>query len=68
VSGNRRELWALRRTGRLQPAQVAGVNRAIMRLVRALPEPRARGRLYAITVLLTPLDRGRTRQKKGPNR
>lgn len=65
ASGDRREIWALRRTGRLQPAQLAGVNRAIMRLVRALPEPRGPGRLYAITVLLTPLDRGRAHHKKG---
>jgi len=68
VSGGRRELWALRRTGRLRPSQLAGVNRAIAKLVRALPEPRGQGRLYAITVLFTPLDRGRTHHKKGRTR
>lgn len=61
VSGAHRELWALRKTGRLSPAKVAAANRSIDRLVRAVSVPRGRGRLYAITILLTPIDGGRRR-------
>ena len=56
VSGPHRELWALRKTGRLTLADIAGVNRSIERLRRAVSKPHSRGRLYGITVLLTPLD------------
>ncbi|MBV9339707.1 MAG: helix-turn-helix transcriptional regulator [Acidobacteria bacterium] len=62
VSGNQRELWALRKTGRLSPAQIKDVNRLIERLTRNLSRPNGRGRLYGITVLLTPLDH-RSRRK-----
>jgi len=37
-------------------ADVAGVNRSIERLKRAVSKPHGRGRLYGITILLTPLD------------
>jgi DNA-binding transcriptional ArsR family regulator len=57
VSGPQRELWAQRHTGRLSLAQIAGVNRSIGRLKNAVSNPRQRGRLYAVTILLTPLDR-----------
>lgn len=57
VSGPTRELWALRTTGRLSPAQIAEVNRYIRQLMQIAVAPRHTGRLYAITVLLTPLDR-----------
>lgn len=60
VSGAQRELWALRRTGRLSLAQIAGINRSIGRLGKAVSNPRQRGRLYAVTILLTPLARRRT--------
>jgi hypothetical protein len=53
VSGPYRELWALRKTGRLTLADIAGVNRSIERLKRAVSKPHSRGRLYGITVLLT---------------
>ena len=56
VSGPHRELWALRKTGRLSAAQLAHVNRCIEGLGRATSPPRAGGRLYAVTVVLTPLD------------
>ncbi|HZP23745.1 MAG TPA: helix-turn-helix domain-containing protein [Terriglobales bacterium] len=59
TSGDHRELWALRRTGRLSMTQIAGVNRAIKRLNRSTTKHGGRGRLYAVTVLLTPLDRQR---------
>ncbi|MGA3213168.1 MAG: helix-turn-helix domain-containing protein [Terriglobales bacterium] len=60
VSGPRRELWAWRKTGRLSEADLEGVNRSIMSLVSAVSRPQGKGRLYGVTVLLTPLDhRGR---------
>jgi DNA-binding transcriptional ArsR family regulator len=60
VSGERRELWALRKTGRLSMSQIADVNRSIKRLKGAVTSARPHGRLYSITVLLTPLERSRT--------
>jgi DNA-binding transcriptional ArsR family regulator len=63
-SGPHRELWALRKTGRLSLAKVAGVNRSIERLKRAVSKPHGRGRLYGITVLLTPLDHRRRESKR----
>lgn len=64
VSGPRRELWALRTTARLSLQEIAQVQRSIVRLKDAFGTPRGQGRLYAITVLLTPLDR-RRESKKG---
>ncbi len=63
VSGPGRELWALRRTGRLMPDEILGVNRAIEELAGAVSKPRGKGRLYGITILLTPLDH---RARKSP--
>jgi DNA-binding transcriptional ArsR family regulator len=64
VEGPRRELWALRATGRLSPAAVGRVNRGIRRLRDSVASGRG-GRLYAITILLTPLDhRARKRQRR----
>ncbi|HET9253289.1 MAG TPA: helix-turn-helix domain-containing protein [Candidatus Eisenbacteria bacterium] len=60
--GPRRELWALRVTGWLDPSQVAEINRRIHDLKDAVARPRSRGKLYAITILLTPLTH-RTRRK-----
>lgn len=65
VSGSQRELWAVRKTGRLSRAQVAGVNKSIERLKQAVSKPHGRGRLYGITVLLTPLDHRRRESKRG---
>jgi DNA-binding transcriptional ArsR family regulator len=59
VSGPRRELWALRRAGWLTPGEIVGVNRSIESLASAVSKPRGKGRLYAITVVLTPVDHGR---------
>jgi DNA-binding transcriptional ArsR family regulator len=68
VSGDSRELWALRRTGRLAPTQLAGINRSIQSLRDAMTNPGGHGRLYAVTVLLTPLDRrARAHPAKGTN-
>jgi DNA-binding transcriptional ArsR family regulator len=57
VSGAGRELWALRRTGWLSPPQVVELNRLMTRLSDSVSKPRGKGRLYAITLLLTPVDR-----------
>jgi DNA-binding transcriptional ArsR family regulator len=56
VSGSGRELWALRRTGWLTSDEIAKVNQSIESLRQAVAKPRGRGRLYSITVLLTPVD------------
>ena len=58
VSGPRRDLWAIRKSGWLAPDQVVRVNRLIAAL-GATFRPQRRGRLYGITVLLTPLERRR---------
>jgi len=59
LDGPRREVWALRSTGWLSPREVAGVNRRIRALnqaVRSTSQGKGK-RLYAVTILLTPLDR-----------
>jgi DNA-binding transcriptional ArsR family regulator len=61
VSGRGRELWALRTTGWLSPDEIVEVNQSINSLARAVSKPRRKGRLYGITVLLTPLDHGARR-------
>ena len=64
VSGRRRELWALRKAGRLSLPDLAVVNRLIERLRSATSKPKGRGRLYAVTVLLTPLDHRRRESRQ----
>lgn len=68
VSGRRRELWALRKAGRLSLPDLAVVNGLIERLQSAASKPKGLGRLYAVTVLLTPLDHRRreSRQTRKP--
>lgn len=68
VSGRRRELWALRKAGHLSLPDLAVVNRLIERLRSATSKPKGHGRLYAVTVLLTPLDHRRRegRQTRKP--
>ncbi len=63
LEGPERELWALRTTGWLLPPQVRLVNRMIRRLARVAERTRPRGRLYGVTVLLTPLTRDRVRRR-----
>jgi len=67
VTGPGRELWALRRTGRLTAEELPSVNRAIEELARTVAKPNGKGRLYGITILLTPLDHRarKNRQKAG---
>lgn len=57
VDGPGRELVALRKTGRLSSRQLADVNQSIGRLTRSVFRPGRKGRLYAITILLIPLER-----------
>jgi DNA-binding transcriptional ArsR family regulator len=57
VSGPNRELWALRKTAWLSRAQIAEVNRYINKLTHVMAEPSRNGRLYAVTIVLTPLSR-----------
>ena len=64
VSGCRRELWALRKAGRLSLPDLAVVNRLIERLRSVTSKPKGRGRLYAVTVLLTPLDHRRRESRQ----
>jgi DNA-binding transcriptional ArsR family regulator len=67
VSGSGRELWAMRKTGWLTSEDIVNLNSRIRSLAKAASKPLGRGRLYGITVLLTPLDhRSRTSTKK-PN-
>lgn len=54
VSGPNRELWELRETGWLAQDQIAEVNRHIQRLRQIMATPGRNGRLYAVTVVLTP--------------
>jgi DNA-binding transcriptional ArsR family regulator len=65
--GPDRELLALRRIGWLTPEDVAEANRSIEALAQVSRKPAGRGRLYAITVVLTPLG-GRTRADGKPPR
>lgn len=63
VSGGRRELWALRKTGWLTANDLANVNKSVEKLANAVKGPRGPGRLYGITILLTPLNRRRSGNK-----
>jgi DNA-binding transcriptional ArsR family regulator len=56
VSGPSRELWAIRATGWLTQSQVSEVNRRMLSLRESVARPRGKGRLFGITILLTPLD------------
>lgn len=56
VSGAHRELWSFRKVGRLSSPQVAKLNQRLKGLVQDICAPRGHGRLYAVTVVLTPLD------------
>jgi DNA-binding transcriptional ArsR family regulator len=58
VSGSHRELWALRKTGWLSKHQLLALNGCMEKILRVMSQTRRRGRLYAISVVLNPLDRG----------
>lgn len=56
VSGAHRELWAWRKVGRLSPEQLARLNQRVQSLAENVSATRRDGRLYAVTLVLTPLD------------
>ena len=65
AEGPMRELWALRVTGWLSPAQLAEANRRIRVLHRTPSRRSPKGKLYGITILITPLGhRGRKKQQR----
>ena len=59
-----RELWALRVTGRLTPGELMKANRRVHALRSAVGRPGAKGKLYAVTILLVPLERARKKQRR----
>jgi len=64
TEGPRRDLWALRVAGRLVEGDLESVNRRIRGLRDAVTRRRTGGKLYALTILITPLDhRARKRQR-----
>ena len=57
LSGDERELWALRTTGWLSMKQLGAVNALVRRMIHDVSRPSRKGsKLYAVTLLLTPLD------------
>ena len=64
LSGADRELWALRATGWLKPQAVQQVNKKIQDLRDSVWKPKGEGRLYGITILLTPLDHRRRKAQR----
>jgi len=68
VDGPGRELSAVRKVGRLSAAQIARLNRGIATLVREVSASRGRGRLYAVTLTVTPLDHRNDANGRRPRR
>ena len=68
LDGPDRDLWALRTTGWLRPADVRRVNRLIRTLAESTARRRPPGRLYALSVLLTPLDHRNNTTGRRPRR
>ena len=66
VSGPNRELGGLRVTGWLTQDQIAEVNRHIRTLMQIMATPGRNGRLYAVTVVLTPLSHRSQRRDEQP--
>jgi DNA-binding transcriptional ArsR family regulator len=56
VSGAHRELWAWRKVGRLSLEQLGRLNQRVQGLAQDVSATRRDGRLYAVTMILTPLD------------
>ena len=66
VSGPGRELWAARKVGRLSSKQLGALNTGIAGLLdRLATKSTQKGRLYAVTVVLTPIDHRGTGRKSG---
>jgi len=67
-AGAERDLWALRTTGWLVPSEVRRVNALIRSLSKAATQSAPNGRLYGVTVLLTPLDHRSFRTGRRPRK
>ena len=64
VGGKQRELWSARKTGWLTKQELGRVNALIQELLDSV-SPRSRtGRLYGVTVLITPVNRQNREQPK----
>ena len=68
LDGPDRDLWALRTTGWLRPEDVRRVNRLIRQLAESTARRRPPGRLYALTMLLAPLDHRNNTTGRRPRR
>jgi len=68
VDGPDRDLWALRQTGWLRPQQLRRVRRLIQELADETAQNDPRGRLYAVSVLLAPLDHRSNRSGRRPRK
>jgi hypothetical protein len=66
LEGPERDLWALRTTGWLLPSQIRRVNRMILALSKEATRNQPGGRLYSVTVLLTPLNHRANRTGRRP--
>jgi len=56
TSGPGREIWAMRKTGWLNPDELVKLNEAIQDIGTAASKPHGKGRLFGVTVILTPLN------------
>jgi len=63
LSGQNRDLWALRTTGWLTPEQVARVVVLIERLQSEVSRSKGAGRLYAATLVFAPIDERQRKRK-----
>lgn len=64
VDGPQRDLWAFRKTGWLAAKDVERLNTIIAKLQNGISKPHGNGRLYALSLLLTPLERPGERPSK----
>ena len=63
ASGPDRDVWALRTTGWLAPADVKNVVKSIKRLLADVSQPKGPGRLYSLTLAFSPVQQ-RARERK----
>jgi DNA-binding transcriptional ArsR family regulator len=68
LEGRNRDLWAMRTTGWLLPSQVRRVNDMILALSKQATRNEPGGRLYSVTVLLTPLNHRANRTGRRPRK
>jgi len=68
LEGPERDVWAMRTTGWLTPSQIRRVNQMILALSKQATRQSPGGRLYSLTVLLTPLNHRANRTGRRPRR